>query len=86
VKHFRNVYIFISTMFSASAAVPPCLTAIVSAYGTVQQKGTVIGIFRSLGALARSLGPVIASVGEFQFSAGILKVLHSVALTANAKA
>jgi len=46
----------------ASATVPPCLTAIVSSYGTAQQKGTVIGIFRSLGALARSIGPVVASI------------------------
>lgn len=32
--------------------------------GSANQKGTVMGILRSLGALARALGPVVASSGE----------------------
>lgn len=34
------------------------------ALGTASQKGTVMGILRSLGALARALGPVVASSGD----------------------
>ncbi|XP_076853840.1 major facilitator superfamily domain-containing protein 10-like [Brachyhypopomus gauderio] len=45
----------------AAAVVVPCLSAQVSGHGTVRQKGTVMGILRSLGALARALGPVVAS-------------------------
>ena len=49
---------------AASAVVVPCLTTLVSSYGSAEQKGTVLGIFRSLGALARALGPVVASTGN----------------------
>lgn len=39
------------------------MTTLISEYGKHDQKGTVLGIFRSLGALARSLGPIFASIG-----------------------
>lgn len=32
--------------------------------GSVNQKGTVMGILRSLGALARAMGPIVASTGK----------------------
>lgn len=32
--------------------------------GSANQKGTVMGILRSLGALARALGPVVSSSGK----------------------
>ena len=51
-------------VFSASATVVPCLTTLVSMYGGDDQKGTIMGVFRSLGALARALGPVVASTGR----------------------
>ena len=50
-------------LFLASATVVPCLTTLVSVYGGEDQKGTIMGVFRSLGALARALGPVVASTG-----------------------
>lgn len=40
------------------------MTTLVSEYGRSDQKGTVLGIYRSLGALARALGPIAASIGE----------------------
>jgi len=33
-------------------------------YGGDDQKGTIMGIFRSLGALARALGPVFACTSK----------------------
>jgi len=51
-------------MLTAAATVPTFLTAVASSFGTVQQKGTALGIFRSLGALARAFGPVVASFGK----------------------
>lgn len=51
---------------STSMVVPSTMT-LVSQFGSESQKGTVMGIFRSLGALARGLGPVIASVCYWSF-------------------
>lgn len=59
------------TLFSfGSATVVPCLTTLISHHGNVDQKGKVMGIFRSLGALARAIGPIVSctvywSVGPF---------------------
>ncbi|XP_065516531.1 major facilitator superfamily domain-containing protein 10 isoform X2 [Lathamus discolor] len=46
---------------SAAAVVVPCLSAVVSGYGSASQKGRVMGILRSLGALARALGPILSA-------------------------
>lgn len=51
---------------STSMVVPSTMT-LVSQFGTESQKGTVMGIFRSLGALARGLGPVVASICYWSF-------------------
>lgn len=45
-----------------------CMTTIASKLGPEDQKGTILGIFRSLGALARAVGPIIASIGNLQES------------------
>ncbi|XP_070613112.1 major facilitator superfamily domain-containing protein 10 isoform X2 [Erythrolamprus reginae] len=45
----------------AAAVVVPCLSTVVSSYGLDSQKGTVMGILRSLGALARALGPLTSA-------------------------
>lgn len=44
-----------------SGSVVPCLTTVVSKYGAPTQKGTILGIFRSLGALARAVGPMLSA-------------------------
>ncbi|XP_035846818.1 major facilitator superfamily domain-containing protein 10 isoform X2 [Sander lucioperca] len=48
-------------LYSFAAIVVPCLSTLVSDHGSANQKGTVMGILRSLGALARALGPVVSS-------------------------
>ncbi|MED6238443.1 hypothetical protein ATANTOWER_021451 [Ataeniobius toweri] len=45
----------------AAAIVVPCLSTLVADHGSANQKGTVMGILRSLGALARAFGPVVSS-------------------------
>lgn len=45
----------------STSVVVPCLTTMVSKYGDVSQKGIVMGVYRSLGALGRALGPLVAS-------------------------
>lgn len=50
-------------LFAVSTAmVVPSMMTMASEFGTQQQKGMVMGIFRSLGALARALGPIFASI------------------------
>lgn len=41
------------------------MTTLISEYGNHDQKGIVLGIFRSIGALARALGPIFVSIGNF---------------------
>lgn len=43
-----------------AAMMIPCLTALASLYSPSESQGTVLGIFRSLGALSRVLGPIVA--------------------------
>ncbi|KAL0979619.1 hypothetical protein UPYG_G00187380 [Umbra pygmaea] len=57
----KMVYIGLILYSFAAAIVVPCLTTLVSDHGSANQKGTVMGILRSLGALARALGPIVAS-------------------------
>lgn len=45
----------------ASASVVSCLTSLVTTVDSSADKGALSGVFRSLGALARALGPVTAS-------------------------
>lgn len=42
------------------AQVLPCLTALASVYAPAHEQGRILGIFRSLGALARAIGPLFA--------------------------
>lgn len=46
----------------------PCLTALVSLYSPKDKQGQCIGVFRSLGALARVFGPIIASVIYWKYN------------------
>ena len=48
---------------TGAGTVVPCLTTMVSCFGEGDEKGKVMGIFRSLGALARALGPFAACAG-----------------------
>ncbi|XP_028919908.1 major facilitator superfamily domain-containing protein 10 [Ornithorhynchus anatinus] len=45
----------------AAAVVVPSLSAVVSGYGSAGQKGRIMGTLRSLGALARAVGPILAA-------------------------
>ncbi|GFO50357.1 major facilitator superfamily domain-containing protein 10-like [Plakobranchus ocellatus] len=69
------------TMFSfASATVVPCMTTLISTYGGDDEKGTIMGIFRSLGALARAIGPIIASTVYWCFGAHVCYIVGGVSL------
>lgn len=50
-------------VLAATAMVVTCMMTLVTRIGPEHQKGVITGTFRSLGALARACGPVIASLG-----------------------
>ncbi len=50
-----------------SAMIIPCLTSLASFYSPKEIQGQSLGIFRSLGALGRVLGPVYASLVYWKF-------------------
>lgn len=60
--------------------VVPCMMTMASEYGRAEQKGAVMGIFRSLGALARAVGPIIASVAFWMLGSKITYLLGAIAL------
>ncbi|KAF6020223.1 MFSD10 [Bugula neritina] len=62
----------------ASATVVPCMTTIISEYGADSQKGSVLGVFRALGALARAMGPLSASAAYWSLGAETCYVLGAV--------
>jgi len=74
------VYLGLALYACASASVVPCMTTIVSSYGSHDQKGKVMGIFRSLGALARSIGPITASVAYWSLGPSISYILGGILL------
>ncbi|XP_076039721.1 major facilitator superfamily domain-containing protein rtet [Oratosquilla oratoria] len=57
-----GLYFGLTLYAIGSAIMVPCLTALAASYGPKDQKGTIMGIFRSLGALARAIGPIFASI------------------------
>ena len=43
--------------------------------GDVNEKGVIMGIFRSLGALSRAIGPFVASIGKLMLILYFIKLL-----------
>jgi MFS family permease len=61
------LYLGLGFLAAGGALVTPCLSALVSLYTPADRQGEVLGIFRSLGALARAVGPVIACLVYWRF-------------------
>ncbi|KAK3609229.1 hypothetical protein CHS0354_035168 [Potamilus streckersoni] len=74
------IYISLILFSFASATVVPCLTTMISQHGGEDQKGTILGVFRSLGALARSLGPIVASTVYWSCGAEVCYISGGVSL------
>lgn len=56
-----TLYVGLLLFAFASASVVPCISSLTAAHGLESEKGRVMGILRSLGALARATGPICAS-------------------------
>lgn len=78
--HQMALYTGLVLFAFASATVVPCLTTEISTYASDDQKGAVMGIFRSLGALARSFGPVFSSTVYWCAGPVLCYIIGSIAL------
>ncbi|POB14246.1 ferrochelatase [Halobacteriovorax sp. DA5] len=74
------VYAGLFFLAVGSSLVIPCLTSLVSMYSPAQSQGHVIGVFRSLGALARVIGPIVASLVYWRYSSAAPYYLGSIFL------
>jgi MFS family permease len=57
-----QLYVGLAFLAVGSALVLPCLSSLVSRYAPGDRQGLVLGVFRSLGALARAIGPLLGGV------------------------
>lgn len=74
------LYIGLLLFAVSTAMVVSCMMTIASKYGAHDQKGTVMGIFRSLGALARAFGPIVASIAYWSIGSMPTYITGGVAL------
>lgn len=61
------LYLALGLMALGSGLLHPALTALASIYAGPDRHGYVLGLFRSFGALARAVGPVVASLAYWRF-------------------
>ncbi len=65
------VYAGLFFLAVGSAMAIPCLTSLVSLYSPSTEQGRSVGIFRSLGALARVIGPIAASLVYWKYGSAL---------------
>jgi ferrochelatase len=63
-----------------SSMIMPCLTSLVTMYTPSEEQGRSVGIFRSMGALARVVGPILASIAYYKYGAWAPYVFGSLSL------
>ncbi len=77
------LYVGLAFLALGSGFVNPATTGLISLYAGEQEQGRVLGIFRSLGALARAFTPVLAGVVFWRFgSASVFLAGAGLALVA----
>jgi MFS family permease len=87
--HAWVLYVGVALLALGSGFVNPSTTGLISLYAAADEQGRVLGIFRSLSALARAFTPVLAGIVFWRFgSASVFvagAVLALVALILSAK-
>lgn len=87
LKIIALLYLGIIVLAAGAAQATPCLTSLASLYAPPEEQGRIMGIFRSLGALARAGGPLVACVAYWRLGAsaayylGAFLLLAPIALT-----
>lgn len=74
------LYAGLFLMAWGSGQIIPCLASLVSLYTPVHDQGRVMGIFRSLGALSRGIGPLVACAMFWRMGSTVAYVLGAVSL------
>jgi MFS family permease len=74
------LYVGLFLMAVGSAQVIPCLTALASSYAPANEQGRILGVFRSVGALARGVGPLVACVLYWRLGSGISYYIGAAAI------
>lgn len=74
------LYLGLFFLAVGSAMVIPCLTTLVTLYTPQEEQGRSVGIFRSLGALARVAGPIFAAVIYYRFGSSSPYIIGSIFL------
>jgi MFS family permease len=77
------MYLGIAFTATGSGLVNPSTTGLISLYSSQDEQGRVLGIFRSLGSLARAFTPMLAGAIFFMFGSTLVFV-GAAALTAAA--
>jgi MFS family permease len=66
-----SLFVALGFMSIGSGLVFPCLVALVSLHADSAEQGRYLGLFRSAGALARAIGPILAALLYFALGSGI---------------
>jgi len=78
VESSLSLYLGLTFLAVGSAMIIPCLTTLVSLFASSQTQGQAIGTFRSMGALARVIGPFTASIVFWKFGASTAYIIGSI--------
>jgi MFS family permease len=65
------LYAGLAFLAFGSACIVPCMTSLTTMYAPANIQGQVVGVFRSLGALARVVGPFTASIVYWRFGSTV---------------
>ncbi len=76
-----TLYLGLTFLAMGAAMVIPCLTALASLYSPAAVQGRALGVFRSLGALARVIGPFAASMVYWRFGSAVPYIAGALALS-----
>lgn len=79
---YSSLMLYAGLFFLAigSSMIMPCLTTLVTFYTPSEEQGKSVGIFRSMGALARVVGPILASIAYYKYGAWSPYVFGSIFL------
>lgn len=75
-----TLYAGLLVLALGTSQVLPCLTTLVSLYTPPFDQGRVLGVFRSLGALARAVGPILACLLYWRLGSTSVYVIAAAAV------
>lgn len=75
-----QLYVGLALLASGSAMVMPCLSALVSRYAHANRQGLAQGTFRSMGSLARAIGPFLGGLAYWSLSSSAPYVVGAIVM------